>query len=64
VRGRSIAKRPEAAQKLDLLLAEPRDIGERLGSGQHRKQTQQQHLLEWINNFASLARVRHIPEMA
>jgi len=34
MRGRSRAKRPEAAQKIDLLVAEPRDIGDRLGARQ------------------------------
>ena len=42
VGGRSITKRPEPAKKLDLLLAEPRDVGECLRSAKHRKQAQQQ----------------------
>jgi len=62
VRGRSIAKRQEPAQKADLLLAEPRDIAERLGAAEHREQAQQQHLGEWIKNFSALPRVRKIPE--
>jgi hypothetical protein len=40
VRRRAIAKRQEPAQKLDLLLAEPRDIDKGFRPGQHRKQAQ------------------------
>ena len=61
--GRSIPKRPEPAKKLNLLLSEPRDVGECLGSAKHRKQAQQQNLVERIGDFAALARVRHILEM-
>jgi len=60
---RSVAKRPEPAQKVDLLLAEPGDIDERLRSAQHRQQTQQQHLGERIDNLAGLARVGQILEV-
>jgi hypothetical protein len=50
---RSIAKQPEPAKKADLLLAEARDIDERL-SAQHCQQAQQQHLAERMSDFAKL----------
>ena len=50
-------------KKGDLLLAEPRDIDERLRAAEHREQTQQQHLSERINDFAELPRVRQILEI-
>ena len=53
VRGRAVAKRPEPAQKIELLLAEPRDIDEGLRPSQYREQTQQQHLGERIDHLAS-----------
>jgi 5,10-methylenetetrahydrofolate reductase len=37
VGGRPVAKRPEPAQQIDLLLAKPRDIHEGLRSAQNRK---------------------------
>ena len=58
-----MAERPEPAQKLDLLLAEPRDIDKGLRPRQHRKQAQQQHLGERINHLAGLARVGQILEI-
>ncbi len=61
--GRSIAKRPEPAQQTDLLLAEPRDVDERLRPAQHRQQAQQQHLVERINDFAALPKIRKIFEI-
>jgi hypothetical protein len=51
VRRRSIAKWQEPAKKLDLLLAEPRDIDERFRSGKHTEQAQQQHLFERITRW-------------
>ena len=63
VRRRAIAKRPEPAQKIELLLAEPGDIDEGLRPGQHRQQTQQQHLVERINHLAALPRIRQILEI-
>src|SRR5216684_8587083 len=60
---RSIAKRPEPAEKADLLLAEPRDIDERLRSAQYCQQTQQQHLAEQISDFAKPKRVWQILEI-
>jgi hypothetical protein len=56
VRGRAfVAKRPEPALKIELVLAEPGDIDECLGPGQHCPQTQQQHLVARIKHFAALA---------
>src|SRR5258707_7514262 len=46
VRRRSITKRQEPAKKLDLLLAEPRDIDERFRYRQHSEQAQHLHLFE------------------
>jgi hypothetical protein len=60
VRRRSIAERQEAAKKLDLLLAEPRDIDEGFRSGKHSEQAQQQHLFERIDHLAALPRIRKI----
>src|SRR5271166_3796699 len=58
VRGCSVTERPEPAQKINLLLAEPRNIHECLRSAQHGEQTQEQYLAERISDFATLARVR------
>jgi hypothetical protein len=58
VRGRSVTERPKPTQKINLLLAEPRNIHERLRSAQNREQTQQQYLVQRIGDFATLARVR------
>ena len=63
MRGRAMAKRPEPAQQRDLLLAEPRDINDRLCARQHREQAQQQHLGERIDHLAGLARIRQILEI-
>ena len=63
VRRRAILERAEAAQKLELLVAEEGDIDEGLRPGQHREQTQQQHLVERVRHLALLARVRQILEM-
>jgi len=63
MRGSAVAKRSEPTQKIELLLPEPGDVRERLGSRQHRKQAQQQNLLERIQHLAGLARVGQIPEM-
>ena len=58
-----VMKRPEPAQQVELPLAEPRDIHEAAGGAQHREQTQQQHLVEWISHLAELTRVRQRLEM-
>jgi hypothetical protein len=64
VRRRPIAKRPEAAQKRELLHPEPGDIDKGLGPGQHCEQRQQKHLVERIHHLAALARVRQIVKIA
>ncbi len=46
VRGSAAGERPEAAQKLALLLAEAGDVDDRLGSSQHGQQAQQQDLVQ------------------
>src|SRR6202040_1688838 len=63
MRRRSIGKPPEATQQRELLGAEAGDVDEGLRPGQHREQTQQQHLLERVRNLATLARVRHVLEI-
>src|SRR4051794_25692527 len=64
MRRRPIAKRPEAAQKRELLRPEPGDIDKGLGPGQHCEQRQQKHLVERIHHLAALARVRQIVKIA
>jgi hypothetical protein len=63
VRRRAVAKRTEPPQKRQLLAPEAGNIDEGLRPGQHREQTQQQHLLERVRNLATLARVRHVLEI-
>jgi hypothetical protein len=63
MRGSAVAKWAEPTQKIELLLAESGNFDERLGSRQHREQTQKQDLLERIEHLAGLARIRQIPEM-
>ena len=46
MRRRAVAKRPEPAQKLALPLAEPGDVGERLGPGENREKAQEQDFIE------------------
>src|SRR6202158_1872235 len=45
------------------LVPEQRDLGEALCTRQHRKQTQQQDLIERIGNLAFLARVLEVSEI-
>jgi hypothetical protein len=63
VRRRAIAKWPEPAQQREFLAAETGDIDKGLRPGQHREQAQQQHFVERIRYLATLARVRHVPEI-
>jgi hypothetical protein len=63
MRGRPITKWPKPAQQVELLFAKQRNIDEGLGSGQHCKQTHQQHLVERIDHLAGLPRVRQILEV-
>ena len=60
---RAVAKWPKPPQKCELLFPEQGYIDERLGLTQHRKQAQQQHLVEPINHFSGLAGVRQILEV-
>jgi hypothetical protein len=60
MRGSAVAKWAEPTQKIELLLAESGNFDERLGSRQHREQTQKQDLLERIEHLAGLARIRQI----
>src|SRR6202011_2268963 len=63
VRRRAVLERTEAAQQRELLGPEQRDLGEALCTRQHRKQTQQQDLIERIGNLALLARVLEVFEI-
>jgi hypothetical protein len=56
-------KGPEAAQQIDLLFAEPRNINEGFRSGQHGEQAQQQNLIKRVKHLAGLARVLQRFEM-
>jgi hypothetical protein len=47
----------EAAQQIDLLFAEPRNINEGFRSSQHRKQAQQQNLIKRVKHLTGLARI-------
>src|ERR1700694_529023 len=60
---RAVLERTEAAQQRELLGPEQRDLGEALCTRQHRKQTQQQDLIERIGNLALLARVLEVFEI-
>jgi hypothetical protein len=57
VRRCAVLEWPEAAQELELLLAEPLDLDPALATRQHAEQHQQQHLIEQIEHLAALARV-------
>jgi len=63
VRRRPVAKRTEPPQKRQLLAPEAGNIDEGLRPGQHREQTQQQHLVERIHHLAALARVGQIVQI-
>ena len=59
----AVPERPEAAQKLALLLAEASGVDDRLGSRQHGQQAQQQDLVQPIHHLAALPWIRQITEM-
>ena len=63
MRRRAVRERPEPAQQLELLLAEPRDVGERLRAGQNRQQAQEQDLIERIDHLAGWPMIRHVFEI-
>src|SRR4051812_44378207 len=63
MRRRAIGKRPEPAQKVELLCPEAGDFHEALGPRQDRQQAQQQHLIKRVDHLATLPRVRQRPEM-
>ena len=62
--GRAVRERPEATQKIELLLAEPRDIGEGLRPSQHSEQAQEQDLVERIDHLPGLPVIRHVFEVS
>jgi hypothetical protein len=63
VRRRAMGEGPEAAQQIDLLFAEPRNINEGFRSGQHGEQAQQQNLIKRVKHLAGLAWVLQSSEM-
>ena len=63
VRRRAVAKRPEPAQKPNLLVAEAGNIDDGFRPGQNRQQAQQQHFVERIRYLATLPRVRQVSKM-
>ena len=63
MRRRAIGKRPEPAQKRELLRPEAGDFHEALGPRQDRQQAQQQHLIKRVDHLATLPRVRQRPKM-
>ena len=60
---RALLERPEAAQEIELLLAERGDLDPAVGSRQDGQQALQQHLIQGISDFAALARVLKVFEM-
>ena len=52
---------PEAPEKVHFHAAEAGDINEGFGSGQHREQRQQKHLIERIHNLARVGGGRANP---
>lgn len=62
--GRALREGAEATQEIELLLAEPRNIGEGFRPGQHGEQAQEQYLVERIDDFPSLMAIRHVLEIA
>ena len=63
VRLRTVREGPETAEEVELLLAEPGDIGEGIGARQYREQGQQQHFGEWIRDLAALPCIGQVIEM-
>ena len=63
VRGRSIGERAESAEQVQLLVAKPGDIDERIGARQHREERQKQDFIQRIHDLAALAWIGHILEM-
>ena len=57
------SERAKAAQKIQLFLAKAGDVGETLGAGHHRKQAQEQDLIERVGHLARLAWVFEVIEM-
>src|SRR3954447_25698449 len=60
---RAVGEWPEAAQQVALFLTKPGDVSNRLGSGQHREQAQQQNLVQRVGHLAALAWVGKVIEM-
>jgi hypothetical protein len=56
----SPTKGAEPAQKVELPLAEPRDVDEAFRSGQNREQVEQQDFVEGTNHLARLTSVRQV----
>jgi hypothetical protein len=53
----------EPAQQVELVVAEPGDVDDRLGASQNSQQTQKKDFIERIANLAALAMIRQILKM-
>ncbi len=63
VTGRAVREGAEAAQQVELFLAERGDLHPTLGAGKDRDEVQEQHFVERIEHLACLARVLEALEM-
>jgi len=57
VRRGTVLERAEAAQQVDFLDAEQRDLGEAFGPSQHCQQAKQQNLVQRVTHLSGLARI-------
>ncbi|TCS19728.1 hypothetical protein EDC31_1501 [Acidomonas methanolica] len=60
---RAIPKGPEPAKESEFLAAEKGNVDEGFRPGQHRQKTQEEYLIEGVNNFSGLPFVRQITEI-
>ena len=60
---RAMRKRQEPAQKIQLLLAKPGNVADRLSPSQNRRKAQKQDFVQGIHHLAALAMIRQILEM-
>jgi ABC-type uncharacterized transport system ATPase subunit len=60
---RAMQKRQKPAQKLQLLLAKPGNVTNRLSASQNRRQAKKQNLIQGTHHLAALAMIRQILEM-
>ena len=60
---RAMRKRQKPAQKIQLLLAKPGNVTNRLRPRQNRRKAHKQNFIQRIHHLAALAVIRKIPEM-